>query len=189
MKTLTIAVGYSWAPNLKKDKRWVDLKKGLLGIQQEVLKRWESQVVKPDEIELEAEVILDKTARSTNVMKEMAYHLEIKRLRSAPGRMIWPTICERIQRADLVVMDLTPREGEESTRPSVLLELGYALAQESSGLPVYVVVSDYANQKHLVPSDLQGLHVGVIPVGGVIADASLRRALVNDLIQQLTKIL
>jgi hypothetical protein len=112
------------------------------------------------------------------------YRPEIHRLRAASGSFLWLDISRRIREADILVFDLTPREGGSQSAPNVLLELGAALSGNDK--PVFIVLDPASSHRRdeLIPSDLQGLTVGIISGGEKTPDRSLYSALTGAILRR-----
>lgn len=110
--------------------------------------------------------------------------VRIARLRATPGRFVWPSIKQHIDRSDILVFDITQTSGiadastsDKVVSPNVWLELGYALG---TGKPVYLTHRDATAHRDL-PSDLSGMMIGHVPKGPANVDRSLRMSLVMTL--------
>ncbi|HOU22000.1 MAG: hypothetical protein KBC66_02670 [Kiritimatiellae bacterium] len=189
-----IAIAYAWGrrdqpdPGVLRDKRWKALRTFAVKAHEEALRRYERrmrQMKLSSPMYLEDEDALGTVGKrrqrlsgKNGVAITKVYAPVTRRLRAGAGRFIWEDILQRINEADILIFDLTPRKGEETTASNVVLELGAALAVSPSK-PVFPVIDNAARFKQLVPSDLCGLIVGVIPDNGSAQDRALYSAIVE----------
>ena len=177
-RTIDVGVGYGWSGGIHKDLRWKALRKYLKKIEQEALKRADSE--------------LKAYTHSRSTADALRYgHVRILRLRATVGQFTWSSIKKRINECDILIFDITPTKSVKSghrrrlasraaakvVAPNVWLELGYALAQKDEN-KVFVVHAKPNGHADL-PSDLRGLIVGHVPADSVESDKSLRMKLVN----------
>jgi hypothetical protein len=180
-RTINVGVGYGWKGEVGKDLRWKALRKFLKKVEQEALKRADS--------ELKREGYTD-SRNSADALKKC---VRIFRLRATVGQFAWNSIKKRINECNILVFDITPTKSSKAGRrrreasraaakivtPNVWLELGYAYGRKGEE---HVFVVDAKPNGHTdLPSDLQGLIVGHITADGVQSDKSLRMKLVNTL--------
>jgi hypothetical protein len=103
--------------------------------------------------------------------------VEIRKLRATPGQYVFDAILEDIEEADVLVFDLTPREGELSGPANVLIEVGAALALERR----VFLASESPGKVALLSSDLSGHQIGRVRRGKL--DQSLRMAILNRILR------
>jgi len=155
-----VSVGYAWDPacrgRARPDRRWNRLR--------DELRRF------ADQAEKRASVVADGKLRG----------VRIDRLRATSGNTVWQSIKSRIEAADLLVLDITPRRGK-STQPNLLLELGCALAVKPADK--IIIVSSRAEGHKLLPSDLQGFFV--FQCCGKREDEGLRAKIVGAIVKSL----
>ncbi len=184
-RTINVGVGYGWHGEVRKDRRWKALRKFLEKVEQEALKRAES------ELKREGYTV------SRNTADTLKNRVRIFRLRATLGQFAWTSIKIRIDECDILVFDITPTKSVKAGRrrrvasraaakvvtPNVWLELGYALGWKEH---VFVVHAKPNGHKDL-PSDLQGLIVGHVPTNSVQSDKALRMKLMNTLRKDLVE--
>lgn len=198
MRSLTIAVGYAWGTStIHDDKRWMVLRDFLCDAQTEARKRYKARIKSSGKIESDGyEITATQKPTGTGKIEldpTHDYRGRVTRLRATVGRNILDSIRTRIESADILVFDLTPRKGEKQPNSNVLLELGIAMARPMP-VPVYAIVDDQTKRKKIIPSDLQGLIIGEVlskeaKENGTrnkkCQDRSLRMAIVNELLRRL----
>jgi hypothetical protein len=194
---IQIVIAYAWGrnhlpdPGLSKDKRWRALRSFAIKAHQEALRRCarrlrQMELASPTYLEDQADGVCGKQKRlrklpiRTGVSISSAYVPVTRRLRAGAGRFIWEDILQRIIMADILIFDLTPRSGEKMPASNVLLELGAAMAM-CPPKPVFPVVDNINRIKQLMPSDLDGLIVGVIASDRIVQDRALYSAIAEKI--------
>ena len=86
-------------------------------------------------------------------MKELENSYDFKRLRGSAGKNILDNISYQIQKADLIIIDIT------SKNPNVMIELGMALAFKSNEIrkSIFLICEDEI--KDHLPSNMSGYFV------------------------------
>lgn len=177
---IKVGVGYTWDGDIQSDKRWHALRTCLNVIAKEALKRASQEL--SHQITFDDEKVPKTTTGARKQHSDKAA-ISVRRLRATTGSFTWESICKSISNSEALIFDITPTKPPEkrgypyTVSPNVWMELGYALGL---GKKVFVVHRDQ-NGHHSLPSDLQGLIVGLLPDDGKARDQSLRMALVNHL--------
>ena len=194
---INIVIAYAWGrsdlpdPGLANDKRWKALRAFAVKAHRAALSRCakrfqQMQNASPDYVEDESPEWpaekLGSPGRSAkaNLSIAGAYVPVTRRLRAGAGMFVWEDILRRIKEADVLIFDLTPRKGENAPAANVLLELGAAMAIHPRK-PVFPVVDHHNRIKDLLPSDLAGLIVGVVPNEDKIQDRALYAAIAEQI--------
>ncbi len=179
---VVISVGYGWdnEVDVRQDDRWTSVRTLLRSVAQDAESRARraiaSRRIPGDD---------DETPGAAGPSETVVPGVRIARLRATPGGFVWPSIVRHINESDVLVFDINqsrnlapdPTAADIPTvTPNVWLELGYALG---TGKPVYVT-HELANGHRSLPSDLQGLMVGLVPDGGAAVDIALRMSLVQE---------
>ena len=194
---INIVIAYAWGrsdlpdPGLAKDKRWKALRAFAVKAHRAALSRCAKRFqqmknASPDYVEDESpEWTTHKLRAPGRTAKAKlsitgAYVPVTRRLRAGAGMFIWEDVLRRISDADVLIFDLTPRAGQKSPAANVLLELGAAMAIHPRK-PVFPVVDQHSRIKDILPSDLAGLIVGVVPNEDKIQDRALYAAVAEQI--------
>ena len=178
-------------PGVATDKRWKALRAFAVKAHRAALSRCAKRFqqmrnASPDYVEDESTEwpagIAHYPGRSAKVKLSIvgAYIPVTRRLRAGAGMFIWEDVLRRIKDADVLIFDLTPREGDNAPSPNVLLELGAAMILHPRK-PVFPVVDQRSRITKLLPSDLAGLIVGVVANEDKIQDRALYAAVAEQI--------
>ena len=126
-----------------------------------------------------ASIAKDASSRLRNAGYEVAADgaVEVRKLRATPGQYVFDAIVEDIEEADVLIFDLTPRNGELAGPANVLIEVGAALALERR----VFLASEYPGKVVVHSSDLAGHQIGRVSRGKL--DQSLRMAILNRILR------
>jgi hypothetical protein len=183
-----VGVGYAWHEDgARKDARWIALRRFVQACAKVGVDKFDKGLAQaggstsfPDEADA---VVPKKPTHKSAVL------VECTRLRGTAGAWLWGSIVEHIDRADVAIFDLAapakpPDTRHPGTAHNVLLELGYALKAKCSSR-VFVISDKYDST--VVPSDLKGYAIGIVPTNIAATDQSLRNRLANVICEVLSE--
>lgn len=128
------------------------------------------------------QIITQIKNRFKQTAKGVEYKIDYRRLRASAGKTMLDSIIKRIEKANVVIIDIT------HPNPNVFLELGIAIyySTKNSAFSFYLIKEKQEGKKPTddLPSDLQGLFITQYTIKGenVSFDdgGSLRMSIIGD---------
>jgi hypothetical protein len=128
------------------------------------------------------QIIAHVNIRFKPTVKGVEYKIDYRRLRASAGKTMLDSIIKRIEKANVVIIDIT------HPNPNVFLELGIAIyySKQNPAFSFYLIKEKQEGKKPTddLPSDLQGLFITQYSIkGGKVSfddGGSLRMSIIGD---------